>query len=67
MPSHPRSSHNSSHTKSSRKLTSAIKEVRSNPPSTLKKGQGKKERMRQLLAIAFSKARKRGARLPRRK
>jgi len=63
MPSHPQSSHK----KSNRKLTSAIKEVRANPPRTLKKDQSKKERKRQLLAIAFSKARKRGARLPRKK
>lgn len=42
----------------SNKLKSAFKEVFNNPPSTLKKGQSKIKRRKQMIAIAFSKARR---------
>lgn len=49
------------------RLQRAIREVMKNPPSTLKRGQSPVKERKQLLAIAFSKARQRGARLPKKR
>lgn len=49
--------------KSKKKLARAMREVHRKKPSTATKKGGRK----QLLAIAFAKARKRGARLPKKK
>lgn len=70
MAAHPvkrKSSHNSSHRGSKGILRRAIREVTKKPPSTLKPGQSRPKRRRQLLAIAFSKARRAGARLPKKR
>ena len=54
--------HNS---KSAKKLESAMREVHKNIPSTVTRANVKGEKKEAMLrAIAFSKARKRGARLP---
>lgn len=52
--------------KSTTKLETALREVFTNTPSTVKKSTPDKEH-KQKIAIAFSKARKRGANLPARK
>lgn len=38
------------------KLSEAFREVYKNPPKTLKKGQSKTKRRKQMAAIAYSKA-----------
>lgn len=43
---------------SKKKVAAAFREVYDNPPSTLKPGQSKEKRRKQMAAIAFSKARK---------
>ena len=50
--------------KSKAKVAAAMREVHTNMPSTMKPGQSPKKKEAQLRAIAFSKARKAGARVP---
>lgn len=45
---------------SKKKVAAAFREVYDNPPSTLKPGQSKEKRRKQMAAIAFSKARSKG-------
>jgi hypothetical protein len=61
-----RQGHNPKPSKSQQKLQAAMREVFTNPPSTLGEDQTPDERRKQQIAIAFSKARKAGAKLPKR-
>lgn len=45
---------------SKKKVSAAFREVYDNPPSTLKPGQSKEKRRKQMAAIAFAKARQKG-------
>lgn len=55
--------HNPGKSKSQKKLDAAMSETFHNPPSTLKPGQSKEKRRKQMVAIAFAKARARGAKV----
>ena len=58
-----REGHNPGKSKSQKKLDAAMSETFHNPPSTLKPGQSKEKRRKQMVAIAFSKARAKGAKV----
>lgn len=50
--------------KKDRLIKEAFHEIKKNPPSTLKKGVSVDKRRKQEIAIALSKARSRGANIP---
>jgi hypothetical protein len=52
--------------KTAKKVAEAMREVHANPPSTMGTHQTAEERESQMRAIALSKARKAGAKIPKR-